>query len=510
MTEPEDIELLRQYARENSESAFAALARRHVNLVYSVALRRTGNPHAAEEITQAVFIILARKAKSFSRQTILTGWLHQTTRLTAANYLRTEIRRQHREQEAFMQSALTETETWTQIAPLLDDAISKLGERDRNAILLRYFENKSAREMAAALRVDERAAQKRVTRAVEKLRAFFAKRGVTLTAAAIAGAVSANSVQAAPVGLAATVTAAAAKGMAVSASTLTLIKGALKIMAWTKMKTAIVFSASVLLAAAAGTVAIKAFKDIRASSRLETRTFKVGPYFAVNLRKATHADADASTTQMAGDYFNTRGLNFPPPKSIFFNDKLALLFVKATPSDLNAVERQLQQLDFITSQMVMKAYFIEVPESDAQAVLNAGTVLTTTDQNSVEIIDADKMSQLLRLLRSHKATILAAPEVVTMPGRQSSLRDGDANVDLISTLLDDGFTLKTKIIARATETLTAEASIWDGQTIALGSQKTDGKSRLFVFTTADLIDAAGNKMHSKADLPFRPGTIPPQ
>jgi uncharacterized protein (TIGR03435 family) len=249
MTEADDIELLRQYAVENSETAFAAIVGRHVNLVYSVALRRVGNPHAAEEITQAVFIILSRKAKSFSHKTILTGWLHQTTRLMAANFLRTEIRRQHREQEAFMQSASSETETWTQIAPLLDDAIAKLGARDRDAILLRYFENKSAREMAAALRVDEPAAQKRLTRAVEKLRAFFAKRGVTLTAAAIAGAVSSNSVHAAPVGLAATVTAAAAKGAAVSASTLTLIKGALKIMAWTKMKMAILAGTGLVLAA---------------------------------------------------------------------------------------------------------------------------------------------------------------------------------------------------------------------------------------------------------------------
>src|SRR5665213_1168396 len=119
MTGTDDIELLRQFAVENSEAAFAALAARHVHLVYSVALRRVGNPHAAEEITQAVFIILARKAKSFSSETILTGWLHQTTRLTAANFLRTEIRRQNREQEAFMQSALNETEAWTQIAPLL-------------------------------------------------------------------------------------------------------------------------------------------------------------------------------------------------------------------------------------------------------------------------------------------------------------------------------------------------------------------------------------------------------
>src|SRR5271167_4338716 len=126
MTEWDDIALLREFAATESEAAFAALVERHVNLVYSVALRHVGNSHSAEEITQAVFIILARKAKSFSRKTILTGWLHQTARLTAANFLRTEIRRQNREQEAFMQSALSETETWTQIAPLLDDAISKL------------------------------------------------------------------------------------------------------------------------------------------------------------------------------------------------------------------------------------------------------------------------------------------------------------------------------------------------------------------------------------------------
>src|SRR5476651_323129 len=255
MTEPDDIELLRQYAGDNSEAAFAALVGRHVNLVYSTALRSVGNSHAAEEITQAVFIILARKAKTFSRQTILTGWLHQTTRLTAANFLRTEIRRQHREQEAFMQSTLSETETWTQIAPLLDDAIAKLGERDRDAILLRYFENKSAREMAAALRVDEPAAQKRVTRAVEKLRTLFAKRGVTLTAAAIAGAVSANSVQAAPMGLSIS-TVAAIKGSAVSVSTMTLVKGTLKIMTYAKLKLAIGITAGILLASGAATVVL--------------------------------------------------------------------------------------------------------------------------------------------------------------------------------------------------------------------------------------------------------------
>ena len=250
MSELDDHQLLAEFARENSEAAFAALVQRHVNLVYSVALQSVGNVHAAEEITQAVFIILARKAKSFSRKTILSGWLYQTTRLTAANFLRGEIRRQNREQEAYMQSALNEPEPdiWPQIAPLLDDALAKLGGKDRDAIVLRFFENKNLREVGTALGASEDAAKMRVNRALEKLRNIFRKRGVTLTSAAIAGAVSANSVQAAPVGLAATVTAAAAKGAAVSVSTLTLIKGALKIMAWTKMKTAMVGAVTALFA----------------------------------------------------------------------------------------------------------------------------------------------------------------------------------------------------------------------------------------------------------------------
>ena len=252
MTELDDHELLAEYARTGSEAAFAVLVARYVNLVHAAAWRFTGNPHHAEEITQAVFIILARKAGGLRRGTVLSGWLYQTARLTAANFVKGEIRRQRREQEACMQSTLTEPEpaTWTQIAPLLDEAMGCLGETDRNAIVLRFFENKTARQMATALKLNEAAAHKRVNRALEKLHRYFAGRGVSSTTAIITGAISANSVQAAPVALAKAVTAVAvAKGAAVSGSTLTLIQGALKIMAWTKAKTAIIASAVVLLAA---------------------------------------------------------------------------------------------------------------------------------------------------------------------------------------------------------------------------------------------------------------------
>jgi RNA polymerase sigma factor (sigma-70 family) len=249
---PDDMALLREYAQRNSEEAFAALVSRHVNLVYSVALRQVGDPHLAEEITQAVFVILARKARSLNVRTVLSGWLCRTTRYASANALTTLRRRQHREQEAYMQSIVSESESeaWTQIAPLLDTALAHLGETDHNAIVLRFFEGKSMKEIGAALGTNEEAAKKRVNRAVEKLQKFFLKHGVTSTTATLAGAISAHSVQTAPAMLAKTATAVAlAKGTAASTSTLTLIKGALKIMAWTKMKTAVIVGVSVILTA---------------------------------------------------------------------------------------------------------------------------------------------------------------------------------------------------------------------------------------------------------------------
>src|SRR6478736_6125240 len=213
MAEPDDVTLLRRYAG-GDESAFTTLFERHVHLVYSAALRQTRNPSHAEEVTQAVFILLARKAKSLSPKTVLSGWLYQAARLTTASLIKREIRRQRREQEVYMQT-LTEPDTslWEQVSPLLDDAMGRLGEKDRNAIVLRFFENRTPQEVASALKLNEATSRKRVSRALEKLRTFFAKRGVVLTAAVIAGTISGNSVQAAPAALANSATAVAiAKG----------------------------------------------------------------------------------------------------------------------------------------------------------------------------------------------------------------------------------------------------------------------------------------------------------
>lgn len=255
MAELTDHELLNEFARSESEEAFAALVARHVNLVYSTALRFTGNAHHAEEITQAVFVILARKAGGLSPRVVLSGWLYQAARLTAANFVKGEMRRQRREQEAYMHSTLNEPDTaaWEQIAPLLDDAMGWLDETDRNAVVLRFFENKTAAEVGAALQLSEAAAHKRTSRALEKLRRFFSSHGVSSTTAILGGAISGHSVQTAPGALAKSVTAMVLAKGAASASTLTVIQGALKTMAWTKAKTVVVAAAATVIALAAGT-----------------------------------------------------------------------------------------------------------------------------------------------------------------------------------------------------------------------------------------------------------------
>ena len=256
----DDMGLVREYARHGSEEAFATLASRHVNLVYSVALRQLRDPHLAEEVTQAAFIILARKAGSLGPKTILSAWLCRTAQYAAADALRTQRRRHCREQELHMQSLLNQPETesspWPDIAPLLDTAMARLGEKDHSAVVLRFFEGKDLKQVGAALGISENAAKTRVSRAVDKLRKFFLRRGITLSAAVIAGAVSAHSVQAAPIGLATSVTVAAVKGKAVTSSTLTLIKTTLKIMTWTKLKTTVLVGALAITAAGTATVVI--------------------------------------------------------------------------------------------------------------------------------------------------------------------------------------------------------------------------------------------------------------
>jgi RNA polymerase sigma factor (sigma-70 family) len=220
-----DLQLLARYTRQHAEGAFTELVRRHLDLVFSAALRQVRSPQLAEEVAQSAFTDLARQAHRLAPDTILTAWLYQVTRRTAIDVVRREARRQVREQVACELNAMnTPAADWTHIEPLLDEAMHALDETDRAAVLLRYFENKSLREVGQTLGTNEDAARKRVSRAVERLRQFFAKRGMTIGASGLVVAISANAVQAAPAGLAVTISAAAILGGTAFVTTATATK----------------------------------------------------------------------------------------------------------------------------------------------------------------------------------------------------------------------------------------------------------------------------------------------
>ena len=213
MNELTDQQLLCDYAEHRSEAAFSELVRRHIDLVHSAAQRMVYNADLAKDVTQNTFITLAQSARHLKDRPVLSGWLHRTARNLATKVVRTDVRRRAREQEAAAMNELLSAEpdaSWEQIAPHLDAALDELTDADRDAVLLRYFERRSARAMAQTLGISDDAAQKRVSRAVERLREFFAKRGVTVGAGGLVVVISANAVQAVPVGLATTIASAGA------------------------------------------------------------------------------------------------------------------------------------------------------------------------------------------------------------------------------------------------------------------------------------------------------------
>jgi len=260
----DDAALLSRYAAEQSEAAFAELTQRHVDLVYSAALRlMNSDVHAAQDLTQQVFTEVARQAKRLARHPAFVGWLYTTTRLMAWRIQRTEQRRQAREQEAHaMNQLLQDNEPppdWNQLRPLLEDVMHELDDKDRYAVLLRFFQNRTLAEVGAALQLTENAARMRVDRALDKLRSKLARRGITTSAATLAAVVTANAVQAAPAGLAATISAAAIAGSAAQASTLI---AAAKTIAMTTLQKTIV-AAAVTAAVGTGIYAIHQGAQLR-------------------------------------------------------------------------------------------------------------------------------------------------------------------------------------------------------------------------------------------------------
>lgn len=248
----DDATLLTRYARDRSEEAFAELVRRHLTLVYSSALRRTdGDAHRAQDVAQIVFTGLARDAAALSRHPALTRWLYTATRNAAIDLLRTERRRRSREEKAHaMEDIPSSPETpadWEQLRPVLDDVMEELEDRDREAVLLRFFEGQPFASVAAALRVSEDAARKRVDRALDKLGALLQRRGIASTGGALAVLLANEVAVATPAGLAAAITSVTMAGAGVAAGASAAGTAGIFIMSTAKIVTGI--AAVVALAA---------------------------------------------------------------------------------------------------------------------------------------------------------------------------------------------------------------------------------------------------------------------
>jgi uncharacterized protein (TIGR03435 family) len=281
-----DDQLIAEFNARRSEDAFAALVRQHVNLVFATALRQVGDAGAAEEITQNVFVALAQAAGRLGSHPTIAGWLHQTALNKSREWLRSELRRRHREEVAVnLELAAAEGDSvWLPLVPLLDEALLKLREPDRQAVILHFMEGRTFQEVGSALGVGEDTVRKRVNRCLDELAHFFRRRGFAVPTLSATATLFALSSHVAPAGLAASATTAglAAAHSAASTSTLTLIKGALKIMAWTKAKSAIVAGVVVLLAAGTTTVTVKEVHRHENSEwdigRVDGRILQNGPH----------------------------------------------------------------------------------------------------------------------------------------------------------------------------------------------------------------------------------------
>jgi RNA polymerase sigma factor (sigma-70 family) len=232
----DDWQTLSEYVRTGAENAFRSLVDRHLGLVHSIAMREVRDPELAREVSQAVFVLLARKARSFRPSVVLSAWLFRTTRFVALRALRSEQRRQRREQEAMRMQILNEpSEAWPRLAPVLDETLANLNESDRGALLLRFYEDRNLHEVGAKLGITDAAAKKRVSRALDRLRAAFARRGFTVSALVVTGVLSAKMAEAAPASLANAVASSALTGTSVTV----LAEEALAAWQWARVKIAL-------------------------------------------------------------------------------------------------------------------------------------------------------------------------------------------------------------------------------------------------------------------------------
>jgi RNA polymerase sigma factor (sigma-70 family) len=466
-----DQQLLRDYVGRRSDAAFAELVRRYVDFVFSAALRMVCDRHLAEDVTQGAFVALAQNAGQLTKHPVLSGWLHRTTQNLAANVVRSDVRRRVREQEAATMNELLATESdapWEKIAPHLDIALDELGDADRDALLLRYFERKSAHEMAQTLGISDEAAQKRVNRALEKLREFFAKQKITIGASGLAVLISANAVQSAPVGLALTI----ANASVAAGTTLTFMK----IATATKLKLAL--SAIVVIGAVTALV-IQQQNQTQLRGENEFLQQQIAQLQTDNSslsnRIAEIGEAKKLPDSQFTELLKLRGeigvLRRQFDESTQENRKLQNVKVQMRNLNTNSPQPQLH----------IKARFIAMPKGATYDLKMVGA--QTSIKGFSGILNNESVSNILHELRSHDdVETLAEPEVTTISGRQTQMRatqtinvvtkfmlqesnnmpsivpqtepvETGSILDVIPKVLSDGYTIELQAIPSVTEFL---------------------------------------------------------
>ena len=553
MTDQTDSLLLKAYVERGLEAAFNELVHRHVDLVYSAAIRMVRDPHLAEDVTQGAFIALARQASELVERATLAGWLHRTAQNIAAQTVRTIERRRAREQEAFAMSKQISTlpDVWCeQIEPHLDAALGELNDADRDAVVLRYFHKKSAAEIATILGVSDDAAQKRVNRAVEKLREVFAKNKITIGAGSLGILISANAVQAAPVGLATKIL-AATSGLTVTAG-ITMIQK-------------LFIAGFAAVAIAGGIYSLHLQKQVAALQEQQT---------SLNQQIAQMSqERDDATNQLAAAQREIKQRRNNQDELLRLRDETGAL--RRQLDEASKTNRALpaavvaMNTNSSMPQLTIEARFLTMPK-DASA--------GWYDSTRPGILTSENFWSALKQLRSRDdVETLAEPKVVTLSGRQVQMRatqmisvvtnfclqetNGTSSIvpqagaveccpilDAVPKVLSDGYTIKLPVIASTVEFLgyapsakttpaynsdgqefdvptvspqfrvkqtTNSVDMLDGQTLvfrlndnqissaAALAELDAGKSnslnrRTLVFLTASIIDAAGNLVHPDA------------
>ena len=562
MTDQTDSLLLKAYVERRHEAAFNELVHRHVDLVYSAAIRMVRDPQLAEDVTQGAFIALARQASELVERATLAGWLHRTAQNIAAQTVRTIECRRAREQEAFAMSEQISSLPdvwWQQIEPHLDAALGELSDVDRDAVVLRYFHKKSAAEIATILGVSDDAAQKRVSRAVEKLREVFAKNKITIGAGSLGILLSANAVQAAPAGLATKIL-AATSGVTVTAG-ITMIQ---------KMSIA-------GFAAVAIGVGLYSFHLQKQIAALQEQQTSMNQQIAQMSQERDDAKNQLAAAQRENEQrqnnqdelLRLRGETGVLRRQL--ND--AAKNNRALPAAVVAINTSSS-----TPQLTIEARFLTMPK-DASA--------GWYDSTKPGILTSENFWIALKQLRSRDdVETLAEPKVTTLSGRQVQMRaihiisvvtnfclqetNGASSIipqagavecgsilDAVPKVLSDGYTIELPVIASMVEFLgyapsanttlaynsvgqkfdvptvspqfrvqqiTNAVNMLDGQTLVFrlndnqmppaaalaeldGSKSNSLNRHTLVFLTATIIDRAGNRLHADAGSYTN---IPPQ